>query len=234
MQGTGAVTEVVAALNSIKRRASQFDVVVMIRGGGSSVDLSCFDSYPIGAAIADCPLPVITGIGHERDESVADICAHTRVKTPTAAAELLIGTIKTFEDRVENANDALIVYARQRMSDENARIESAARLLTLRAASVADHQKGRLDRANASVRVGSTRILERSAGRLDHVETAVRLLDPINVLRRGYSITYSNGAVVVSPGEVSRGSTLVTRVLGGTIESQVSVTTAEAEEQTAG
>jgi exodeoxyribonuclease VII large subunit len=233
MQGSGAQTEVVDALNEIRKRSGQFDVVVMIRGGGSSVDLSCFDSYAIGAAIADFPLPIITGIGHERDETVADICAHTRVKTPTAAAELIIATIKAFDDRLEAANDALIASARQRLSDENARIESAAKILTMRAAGVADNQKGSLQRAFATVRAGSTRIVERSAGKLDHIETAVRLLDPINVLRRGYSITYSNGRVVVSPANIDAGSTLMTRVLGGTIESKVSATCADPEEQTA-
>jgi len=234
MQGSGAQTQVVAALDAVRKRASRFDVVIMIRGGGSSVDLSCFDTYAIGAAIADFPLPVITGIGHERDETVADICAHTRVKTPTAAAELIIATIKKFEDRIDAANDALIESARHRMTDEQSRIESAARILTLRAGALSDNQKSRIERASTSVRTSTTRILERGAAKLDQIETAARLLDPINVLRRGYSITYLDGRVVASPADVAMGATLLTRVLGGSIESQVSKAHVEIEEQTAG
>ncbi|MBO7260083.1 MAG: exodeoxyribonuclease VII large subunit, partial [Bacteroidaceae bacterium] len=93
MQGDRAESSIISALDSIAIRAKDFDVVVIIRGGGATSDLNCFDSYMLAMNIANFPLPVITGIGHERDDTVIDVVAHTRVKTPTAAAELLIGVV---------------------------------------------------------------------------------------------------------------------------------------------
>ena len=102
MQGDTAEASVAGALNQISASAHMFDAVVLIRGGGSQVDLSCFDTYGIAEAIARCPLPVITGLGHERDESVADMVAHTRVKTPTAAAQSIITHARAYEERIED------------------------------------------------------------------------------------------------------------------------------------
>ncbi len=101
MQGDEAESSVASALRLVARDASSYDLVVIIRGGGSQVDLSCFDSYGIAAAIARCPLPVMTGLGHERDESVADMAAHTRTKTPTAAAQAIVTRVRVYEERIE-------------------------------------------------------------------------------------------------------------------------------------
>lgn len=231
MQGAGAAAGVVDALSRIRKRVEYFDVVVMIRGGGSSVDLSCFDSYAISAAIAGFPIPVITGIGHERDETVADCCAHTRAKTPTAAAELLIGAIKAFDDRLERAALALAASARRRMTDEECRIQAAVRVVGLRAAGLADSHKNRLERAAADLRSNTVRLLERAADKLEHTATSVRLLDPINVLRRGYSITYNEQGIVSRPADAASGGSLTTRIIGGTIRSVVTAIQNEPEEQ---
>lgn len=101
MQGDEAPASVAQAFAAVAESADAFDAVALIRGGGSQVDLSCFDSYEIASAVALCPLPVVTGLGHERDESVTDMVAHTRAKTPTAAAEVFVGAVRRFEERVE-------------------------------------------------------------------------------------------------------------------------------------
>ncbi len=108
MQGDAAEASVVSALDRIAASARLFDVVVVIRGGGSQVDLSCFDSYGIAAAIARCPLPVMTGLGHERDESVADLVANTRAKTPTAAAQAIVTRARAYEERIEDMWSVLV------------------------------------------------------------------------------------------------------------------------------
>jgi len=102
MQGDGAGMSIAGAFDRVRAAAERYDVAVVIRGGGSQVDLSCFDTYEAGAAIARCPLPVITGVGHERDETVADMVANARAKTPTAAAQMLITAVRSFEERVED------------------------------------------------------------------------------------------------------------------------------------
>lgn len=134
MQGDGAEPSIRDAFEQLAKHADQHDVVVLIRGGGSQVDLSCFDTYGVAHAIATSPLPVITGIGHERDETVADMVAHTRAKTPTAAAEVILNAVRTFEERVETAVDRMARLGRDRLAllqphlqDVTARMVSGAR-----------------------------------------------------------------------------------------------------------
>jgi hypothetical protein len=110
MQGNQVEESVLAALDCINARISEFDVVVIIRGGGAASDLSGFDTYLLAAACAQFPLPVITGIGHERDDTVLDSVAHTRVKTPTAAAELLIQRVGEAAERLEELSSARSLY----------------------------------------------------------------------------------------------------------------------------
>jgi exodeoxyribonuclease VII large subunit len=136
-QGDGAEASIAQALARVSAMARQFDVAVVIRGGGSQVDLSCFDTYGVGAAIARCAVPVITGIGHERDETVADMVAHTRAKTPTAAAEVIVSAVRRYEERVEEAAAQLAIEAQDilhvavpRLAELSGRFEIAARRAT--------------------------------------------------------------------------------------------------------
>lgn len=118
MQGSDTETSVIAALDAIYEQYTNFDVVVLIRGGGSQSDLSSFDSYDIASNIAQFPLPVFTGIGHERDDTVADLVAHTRLKTPTAVAEHIIGFATEFEAQINEYFDQITSFTQQTISDE--------------------------------------------------------------------------------------------------------------------
>ena len=140
MQGSEAEASVLAQLRTIAARASAFDLVVIVRGGGARVDLSCFDSYALGCAIADFPLPVISGIGHDRDTSVVDLVAHTAVKTPTAAAEFLTGRMREVIDRLAGGRSAL---------HESAMDQCATALRTLQdiTTTLEERSRNRLERA---------------------------------------------------------------------------------------
>ena len=107
MQGNEAAASVRQALRLIEMQKSQFDAVILIRGGGAQTDLLCFDDYELAAAIGNFPLPVLTGIGHERDETVADMVAHTKLKTPTAVAAFLIDCCLTFEAHLDTVFEDL-------------------------------------------------------------------------------------------------------------------------------
>src|SRR5208283_1477158 len=124
MQGQEAEESIISALTKIREQKHRFDVVVLVRGGGSAIDLNCFDSYAIAAHIARCPLPVITGIGHEKDASVADMVAHTRMKTPTAVAEFLISGIRSFEERIIEIQNLLRLYAERLFKDQRYKLNS--------------------------------------------------------------------------------------------------------------
>ena len=100
MQGAEAEQSIISALRKVRQKRDLFDVLVIIRGGGSVIDLNCFDSYNLASQVAQLPLPVITGIGHEKDDTVVDMTAHTKMKTPTAVAEFLISGLRSFEENV--------------------------------------------------------------------------------------------------------------------------------------
>lgn len=126
MQGREAERSIVEALESIYPWEDFFDAVVIIRGGGSQVDLSCFDNYNVAYHVTQFPLPVFTGIGHERDDSIVDMVAHTRLKTPTAVAEFVINGLASFEDRLNNAEQAIVNAVADKLEEENERLEELA------------------------------------------------------------------------------------------------------------
>ncbi len=147
VQGADAEESIAAALADVSTCAHLFDVAVLVRGGGSQVDLSCFDCYGVAAAIARCPIPVITGIGHEKDETVADMAAHTRVKTPTAAAELLIGAVLEVDCRLAELLEDTMAAVRERQRRDRLELQSLAqRLATIVCGRVAGQERG-IDRA---------------------------------------------------------------------------------------
>lgn len=155
VQGSEAEASLVAALQKVRERASLFDVAVILRGGGSQVDLGCFDGYALAAEIARCPLPVITGIGHEKDETVADRVAHTRAKTPTAAAELLLERVRAFETRLLGACEALVREAQRVASNRQDALNRAAYRLHVGLMQQVAACRGRLEAAARRVAEGA-------------------------------------------------------------------------------
>jgi exodeoxyribonuclease VII large subunit len=128
MQGSQAEASIIDALDRIYLYEDFFDVVVIIRGGGSQIDLSCFDNYNLAYYITQFPLPVITGIGHEKDNTIVDLVAHTRLKTPTAVAEFLIGEVAGFDLRLEEAEEKFFDTVREQLEEANQKINQLARL----------------------------------------------------------------------------------------------------------
>ncbi len=199
MQGPAAGQSVISALREVQAQRDRFDVVIIIRGGGSQVDLNCFDGYDIAASVATCILPVLTGIGHERDDTVVDMVAHTRLKTPTATAEFLISGLRAFEERIQEARRKLVRYCEKALRDEHHGLDSLVQ---------------RLQRTVMND-------LQREDNKLTVLEKTVRHLDPVNVLKRGYSITFLNGKVLKSASEAEVGSLVITRLYDGTVQSKV-------------
>ncbi|HLF34098.1 MAG TPA: exodeoxyribonuclease VII large subunit, partial [Cyclobacteriaceae bacterium] len=123
MQGKEAETSIIEALQKIFKRAEEFDIVVLIRGGGGVIDLECFDSYQVASHVAQFPLPVITGIGHEKDETIVDMVAHTRLKTPTAVAEFLVEGVRKFEDSIQELFSIISGHSGETINREKSRLE---------------------------------------------------------------------------------------------------------------
>ncbi|MBI4842832.1 MAG: exodeoxyribonuclease VII large subunit [Nitrospirae bacterium] len=220
MQGERAEESVVSALQKCMSDASLLDVVVIVRGGGGQADLHCFDSYEIAKAIALMPLPVISGIGHERDITVVDEVSNMRAKTPTAVADLIITRAKDFEDLLDSLTHELAHEARQLASDEREKITALAKNLE------ASSRKQQLDNAfRLSLFVKglkySLKLIQSEHERLRSREGNITHLDPAHVLKRGYSITYLNGRAVRSASEAVSGDILRTVLHKGELTSIV-------------
>jgi exodeoxyribonuclease VII large subunit len=199
VQGDAAVSQIVAALNSLSRR-DDIDLVMLMRGGGSKGDLAAFDDEQIAMAISKCAHPVFTGIGHEIDTSIADIVAHTANKTPTACAQSVIAIVENF------------------LSDLS---YSAGSLRSLTQTAV-ERARSRIAVSVERLRTRPRTALERQSQKLMMHAASVRLLDPVTTMARGWSITRdTSGNVVRSISDIKKGDTVVTALADGSITSTV-------------
>ena len=256
MQGEGVEQSVIAALNKIFARLKKedsslftlhsslnFDCVVIIRGGGATSDLSGFDTLALAENVANFPLPVITGIGHERDESVLDMVSHTRVKTPTAAAAFLISNLKIVLDEIEDCEQRIHAKVKQRMDMEKIRLLNYAQKIPMLFSVVRTRQEALLGqllvkmRSSIGYRLQDERhrlivlqnnmqpVLKRKLTDerhlLDLLSQRLIGLDPNRLLKRGYSITLKNGHTVRDVSQLKEGDELETRFENGTVRSVV-------------
>jgi exodeoxyribonuclease VII large subunit len=249
VQGDSAVSQVSRAIEALSRR-SDVDVIAVIRGGGSRAELATFDAEAIALAIARSAVPVVTGIGHEIDTSVADEVAHRRFKTPTACAAGLVERVQEFVSAAEESWREIARLSSDRLDDTTTALTELTRL-------IAGHTRNALVRADdrlvqrrlrlvsssrgsvtaaATILAGHTEGLRRRGPavvgehlrRLGELETRSRLLDPRELMRRGWSVTRSSSGVVVrSANDVKDGDDIVTQVVDGSITSTVSTRSSE-------
>ena len=221
MQGERVEESVLAALDAIYHRLEEFDVVVIIRGGGATSDLSGFDTYLLAASCAQFPLPIITGIGHERDDTVIDKVAHTRVKTPTAAAEYLISMMDKCADVLDGMSLRLMQGVRNRLLWEHRRIENLKqRIPSVVVKRIADAKYGLLV-AQRDLQMSSRQFLFKKKHRLELLQQRLNDALPEKQLARGYSITLKDGKAVKDASMLKKGDTLVTMLYKGKVESEV-------------
>ena len=222
MQGEDVEKSVIAALEQIFRGSeNSFDCVVIIRGGGATADLSGFDTLALAENVANFPLPIITGIGHERDESILDMVSHTRVKTPTAAAAFLIDHLKEVLEVLNDAQERITRYAQQKLSTLDAQLSVVAEAIPRLFSVVKTRQDARLDSMQEKMTMLIERRLETEQHRIQLVSEKVKSLDPTLLLRRGYSITLHNGKVVKDVSVLNTGDELETRLAHGSVRSKV-------------
>lgn len=230
MQGASAPASIIAALEEIAREANEWDGVVIIRGGGATSDLQAFEDYGLAASVAQFPLPIAIGIGHERDVTVLDWVANMRLKTPTAVAEWLIGKGEAVLGALMTAGNKIVQYATQRISGDKEQLAQAEALLPVAARGAVDRSKGavtraattlyglssgriapartRLDIVASTLSTASSAILRSHAERLDASEKLLEVLSPAATLARGYSITRIDGHAVTSVNDVPLGALL--------------------------
>lgn len=254
MQGEQVEQSIIEALNSIynaqaslsgaeKGAAAPFDCVVIIRGGGATADLSGFDTLALAENVANFPLPIITGIGHDRDESVLDMVSFRQVKTPTAAAAFLIDHLTAVLNVVDDCQQRVAACVSRRMQMEQLRLGRLAEKIPVLFSLVKTQQTARLDQCylritslvgnrltalstqlstlNTQLATLSQRRLQREQHRLDMLAQRVQSLDPNLLLRRGYSITLKDGRAVRSADNLQPGDIIETRLAEGRVRSKV-------------
>lgn len=243
MQGNETEQSVINALNRIAEQADLWDAVVITRGGGATSDLNAFDSLELAENVAQFPLPVITGIGHERDDTIIDLVSHTRVKTPTAAAEFIIQHQETELNHILDMAEHIAGRAEQIISEEKTKIKMLANRIPVSCVNYTAREEVRIGRMINSIKTHSLQIVEKQRYMLNmttqRVKTAVpnilskerrrielaeakaKTADPQTMLRLGFSITRVNGQVITDTGDINAGDCIETTLANGTVISTV-------------
>lgn len=221
MQGETTAASVTEALDRIAEEPGRFDVVAIIRGGGSTTDLSWFDSYEIAFHVTQFPLPVLTGIGHDKDQSVTDMAAWRALKTPTAVAGFITERTLDCENRIidmagtlASAVTGALDAADEHLSSLQNRAAATARLIVRVKQEKLTYHRENLRRAALSV-------IRKAKESTDRVEDSLRHLDPAGVLKRGFTLTSRNGIIIQSAADLEPGDTIKTHFAEGTASSKV-------------
>ena len=223
MQGEQVESSVISALNDIYEQSQKpYDCVVIIRGGGATADLSGFDTLALAENVAQFPLPVITGIGHDRDESILDMVSNTKVKTPTAAAALLIDNLLRVLERLDDASQRITYAVNQRISSQKTKIATMTSLIPTLAMRVVGDQRHRIEMMENRLPIAIERRLTNQKHLLESLTIKLQGFDPQLLLSRGYSITLKDGKAVRDPKLLKPGDEIETRLEKGNIHSVVS------------
>ena len=248
MQGTQTEESILVALDKIFHSSlltphSSFDIVVIIRGGGATSDLQAFDSEPLAERCANFPLPIITGIGHLRDETILDLVAYLNLKTPTAVAEYLISRTLELDmellslgerlqksvilrlEQEKNLLTSLSSYIPQHalrlLASSDNKLTSLQHRIELKTADFIAKNRTLLDRREEQIKVLAPNLLKTKQSQLDILQTKLQLLDPQQLLKKGYSFTTHNGKLVSSTTQLIPGDTITTTFADGTVDSVV-------------
>lgn len=221
VQGKNAEKEIISALNEISRQHNQFDAVIIVRGGGSKLDLIAFDGKDLCATVANMPIPVLSGIGHEIDEAVLDLTAHSAFKTPTAVAQFLIERSIQFEmnfNQIIQQIEQVTVFQTQSANSAMSNLHHAIQF--------ASHNT--LQKASQSVNQLQEKIglsvlyqLKTEHHLLDNTEKILTALSPDTILKRGFSITLKDGQIIRNATDVQKDDLLETQLANGSIKSRV-------------
>lgn len=221
MQGAEAGESLIGALHEIHAQMDAFDAVAIIRGGGAQVDLDCFDAYDLAAHVAQFPLPVITGIGHERDETIVDLVAHTRMKTPTAVSEFLISGARAFEEGLDALYRQIAGQAKEILNDRKYDLQDLGQKIRYLQFQQTNRLQNKLAIQADKLHACSLNRIHKLGNELNLLEKSIGYLDPENVLKRGYSLTAHNKKIVKDAGELKPGDLIETFLRKGVLQSEV-------------
>jgi exodeoxyribonuclease VII large subunit len=243
LQGDRSVSSIIYQLRRIRKVLDHFDIVAIVRGGGGDVGLSSYNNYSLAREIALFPIPVFTGIGHSTNETVAEMISHRNAITPTALADFLIQRFHDFSVPLHAAEERLVDLTNRILDDEKISFNNAIRhfrsatgfrmqqshhALDNLSVQITHQSKFRIQREGSNVRMQEQHLkkaihstMTGNLQQLVNIERHISILDPVNVLRRGYSITMINGKSVQDIRQVKKGDIVTTIVANGKMENEV-------------
>jgi exodeoxyribonuclease VII large subunit len=195
--------------------------VVIVRGGGGDVGMSCYDDYALAAAVATFPLPIITGIGHSTNETVTDMVAFANKITPTEVAYFLIQQFHNFSVKVDECRDKLLKYVKNKLQQEEFYFSKIYQQLMLNIGKYNHQKEKEIQTLGQRLQNAVVQYLLKQQNTLQQSQTKIELLHPENILKRGYSITMRNGKAISNADEVTEGEILITKLFQGEIKSEV-------------
>jgi exodeoxyribonuclease VII large subunit len=244
MQGNEAVDSLLAALDQVANQAEnlQLDAVILIRGGGAQLDLDCFDDYRLAVKIANFTLPIFTGIGHERDETIADLVAHTPLKTPTAVAEFILSSFREFEEglgvmaqrldwitrstfkgegqKLQGYSLRILGESKSQLARESEKLRNWGMRMLQAGKNGTKQEKSRLEQRQDLLKKGLQHFLKSQQDRLMQLESSSRQLDPSSLLQKGYTRTESKG-IPIHLTTLAPGDPIVTHTFNQKISSTI-------------
>lgn len=224
MQGDRSEASVIASLEKIFTYREWFDAVAIIRGGGASSDLSCFDSYHLASHVAQFPLPVISGIGHERDITILDVVAHTRAKTPTAVAEFFITYLNRSATELLDMEERVVTESNSVLMDEHAQLLSLSKDLVHKSTLTIQGDIVGIQQLTEKIKYGVKHMMQRQAHLLETRTQFIEMASPANILKRGYTLTLKDGKIITSLNDLKEGDIVETRFRDGRATSVITQT----------
>jgi exodeoxyribonuclease VII large subunit len=223
MQGDEASASIIHALDAIYNAVDLFDAVVIVRGGGATTDMLAFDEYELAAHCAQFPLPIITGIGHERDEAIVDMVAHTRCKTPTAVAAFLLEKMAEAETDLLFLQQEIIDHASQYLAGKRYSLNQLAGSFKQRSASIIQEQRQTVKEMRQKLETLLRIRSSEERHKIELKEKTLYFISPENILKKGYSLTIKNGRIVKSINQIALGDQITTILPDGKMESIVNL-----------
>ncbi len=221
MQGDRVSEEMQKQLRKIAKQSYAYDVVVVIRGGGARLDLQAFNEYELCAALADCPLPVLTGIGHDIDQTVADIVAHQSLKTPTAVADFLLQHNAQFEAVLLQYSQQLGQISQTYLQQEKSKLDQQQQFIQLHTQSLLQQQTQQIDFLAAQLPISAQRQLTLETEKIEQLSRMTDLLSLEATLGRGYSLTTKDGKAIQTPSDLQVDDEIETTFKDGQIKSKI-------------
>jgi exodeoxyribonuclease VII large subunit len=221
LQGEKALVSMPYQMSQIAKRQQEFDCMVIVRGGGGDVGMSCYDDYTLAAAVATFPLPVITGIGHSTNETITDMVAFANKITPTEVAYFLLQQFHNFSIKVEECRDTLIKYVKDILQEKEFYFSKIHQHLLMHIEKYNHKKEKEIQIFEQRFKNAILQYLLKQQNALNQAEIIIELLHPDNILKRGYSITMKNDKAIRSVDELNPGDLIITKLFEGNIESEV-------------